>query len=383
MINSFRDVLKRQDSIACLDSGGLDSAYLICRLTEMKITEIHVLTLDLGQEDCKVIHFPPFIEDKLIRHRLDVRDIFCESYVLPLLQAHGLYSNQHPLSASLSRPLIALSLVNIANEKNITSILHAATPSQNSMRRFNGAIKDLKFKGEYGSPYANDHITREDKATFIRSLGCNIPVQRFFSIDSNLFCREFESGSLNNPETIRPPEEMFIWSKESSVKTRELTIHFEQGRPVGIDDDRYQLASTISFLNKLIGSYGLGRYRGLEENPFGEKVLEVREAPAAYILLQAYQYLMNASFSHNTLVTKSQLDQLWTREASEGRWFGPLKSAIDSFNSSLCRSLSGSVSFSLSPRSCECIGIKSASPLYTLDREANELKHLNLIKVAV
>ena len=307
-----------------------------------------------------------------------VKDIFCEDYVLPLLLAHGVYSNQHPLSASLSRPLIALSLVNLAKDQSIETILHAATPGQNSMRRFNGAIKDLNFKGEYGSPYAQDHISREEKASFLRKFDCIIPDQRFYSIDSNLFCREFESGNLNNPEMIKPPEEMFVWTRELNRSEQEITIFFEQGRPIAINHYKYELSSIIKQLNSIVGAYGLGRYRGLEENPFGEKVLEVREAPAAYLLLQAYQYLMNATFSYNTLVAKSQLDQLWTREASEGRWFGPLKTSIDSFNNSLAKSLSGSVSFSLSSRSCECIGVKSAFPLYTLDREANELKQAKI-----
>tara|TARA_R110000868_G_scaffold306986_4_gene568446 strand:- start:5043 stop:6194 length:1152 start_codon:yes stop_codon:yes gene_type:complete len=382
MINSFKNIPKKTSSIGCLDSGGLDSAYMICKLVERGVRDIHVLTLDIGQEDCDAIIFAPKIEQKLIRHRIDVKDIFCESYVLPLLHANGVYSNQHPLSASLSRPLIALTLVNLAKEYNLEIILHAATPSQNSMRRFNGAIKDLGYKGAYGSPYTHDHVSRSEKSKYVESCGAIVPKQRNFSIDSNIFCREFESGNLNNAESVYPPDEMFVWTKERNQPDQEITIQFQKGRPTSINGNDYELSGLITELNQVAGSYGLGRYRGLEENPFGEKVIEVREAPAAFVLLQAYQYLLNATQTQSTLVAKSQLEQLWTREASEGRWFGPLKQAIDSFNQSLMSEISGSVSFELSSRSCAFVGVKATTALYTTDREYNEHKHLQKIKIA-
>lgn len=377
IIRSFKDLnhLKGVKEIACLDSGGLDSAYMLTRLlyTYPQIT-IHVLTVNIGQEDALPVKVADWVEKRIIRHTVDAKKEFVSDFVLPLLHAHGVYGKQHPLSASLSRPLIAKHLVELAERFTLGTILHAATPSQNSMRRFNGAIKDLNYQGLWGSPYLIDNYSREDKAKYVIDHGGTVPTSRTFSIDSNLFCREFESGTLRNPENILPPENLYYWTRDITKEREEqITITFKQGIPVQIDGKKFEPFEIVERLNTLIGSYGLGRYQGLEEGPSGLKVLEVREAPAAFILLESLNELINAIHSHSVIIAKSQLEQLWTREASEGRWFGVLKSAIDSFNQVVMKEISGQVTFNLRPYCATCIGVIADKPLYSLDRDLLEL----------
>lgn len=375
LIGSFSDLvyLKDQEEVACLDSGGLDSAYILCKLCKTFNLTIHALTLDIGQEDAMPIKLPDWVEKRIVRHRINAKEEFAQEYVIPLLHAHGVYGKQHPLSASLSRPLIAKYLIKLARELGITTVLHAATPSQNSMRRFNGAIKDLDFKGRWGSPYLNDNYSREHKAEYITSLGGCVPTSRSFSVDSNLFCREFESGTLKNPEEVNPPKEMYLWTKKTQTEESVLTLKFRSGIPTHINNEAVDLLQAIKKLNIVVGSYGLGRYQGLEEGPSGLKVLEVREAPAAYILLESLNQLLNAIHTHSTIVVKSQLEQVWTREASEGYWYGALRVAIDSFNAVIMSEITGEVTFRLSGNECVCIGLKANKPLYTLDRDLLEL----------
>lgn len=377
MIRSIADIqrYKNVNRFACLDSGGLDSAYLLCKLFELKKTNIETLTLRFGQEDICPITLPQDVEKNIKRNYVDATEVFCQNFVLPLLFAGGMYTSQHPLSASLSRPLIASKLVELAKKKNIDIILHAATPGQNSMRRFNGAIRDLGFKGLYGSPYEQDYISREEKAKYVEKMGGKVSSMRSFSIDSNLFCREFESGNLKNPEKINPPPEMFLWTQLKYTEPRNICISFKNGIPTHIDGKEFSLSDIIKELNKSIGAYGLGQFRGLEENPYDEKVLEIREAPAAFILIQGLNYLANASHSLSSLIAKSQLDQLWMREASEGRWFGHLKESIDSFNQTFMQIVSGDVSFELLPYRLNCTGVKATNPRYATDRDQSEFRH--------
>lgn len=371
LINSFKDLnsITANDCIVCLDSGGLDSAFLITKIVKEYKVKIHVLTVKLGQEDGAQITLANDIEEKIIRHYVDAQEEFAYDFVLPLIHARGVYSHQHPLSASLSRPLIAKHLVELANNVNATYALHAATPSQNSMRRFNGAIFDLGFSKKYGSPYLNENPTRLIKTQYVIQHGCSVSENRSYSLDTNLFCREFESGALSNPENFKIPEELYLWTKLTKINSEKLKITITNGVPTHINEKSYELPLLISRLNLLIGSFGLGRYHGLEEGPQGYRVLEIREAPAAFILLDCFNSLMNASFTQSILTTKYQLDPIWVNEASEGRWFGKLKMAIDVFNYSLMSKLSGHVEYNLCANNYTCTSISSKTPKYVCDRD--------------
>lgn len=375
LIKSFEDLkyLEEKPTIACLDSGGLDSAYLLTKLVKEYDLKIHVLTIDIGQEDSTPIKISPHIEKNLIRFNFDAREEFCSDFVIPLLHAHGIYGKQHPLSASLSRPLIAKILVRHALEHKISTILHAATPSQNSMRRFNGAIKSLNYTGRWGSPYLLDNCSREEKARYVIKNGGLVHESRTFSIDTNIFCREFESGNLLGPHDISPPESMYKWTVYKETMPEQLSIVFRNGIPIKVNTKELPLSEMITLLNKTVGKYKLGRYQGLEEGPSGIKVLEIREAPAAFILLESLKELLSATHSHATILVKSQLEQLWVREASEGRWFDSLKVAIDSFNKEILSHVSGTVVFQLSHLECTCRSVVTDTRAYCIDREKFEM----------
>lgn len=374
LIRSFNDLsfLTKGQKVFCLDSGGLDSAYLICRLVSQFDVEVHTLTVNVGQVDSQPVELPTIIQDRLVRHYVDAREEFASEYVLPLLQSCGIYLDQHPLSASLTRPLIAKHLVLLAREHQISTILHSATPSQNSMRRFNCAIKDLHFNGYAGSPYLNDNISRSLKAAFIAELGGQVAEKRNFSIDTNLFCREFESGELNNPENISIDESMYLWTHVKPQENLKIKITLSAGIPTHINDKQYHLSEIITKLNTELGSFGIGRYAGLEEGPRGIKVLEVRESPAATVLLKAFSDLSNANYDYSSLVKKKYLDQLWTWEAVEGRWFGHLKKSIDSFNKEFLKDLNGSIVFEASYMSLQCLSVCCSSPKYSINREEHD-----------
>ena len=78
------------------------------------------------------------------------------------------------------------------------------------------------------------------------------------------------------------------------------------------------MVELIARLNEHVGAYGIGRYCGLEHLDDGEKVLEVREAPAAHLLMNAYRHLEMATLDPELLREKLSLEQIWVREAIEG-----------------------------------------------------------------
>ena len=253
-------------------------------------------------------------------------------------------------------------------------ILHTANQSQNSLRRLNGAIQQLGFQGWYGSPYEFGALPREAKIRLLAAAGLPNFHARGVSVDANLWCREFESGSLDNPEDFWLSESQFVWTSAHAAKpsSAQLSLQFERGVPVGLNGQRSTPEALIAELNRHAGAFGIGRYSGLEHLEQGEKVLEVREAPAATMLMQAYRHLEMATLDAELIRTKLAQEQIWVREAIEGRWYGGLRQAADAFIASTSHGVSGDVHFNLRAGAADLGGIRAERPLYLTDRDTWE-----------
>jgi argininosuccinate synthase len=355
----------------CLYSGGLDGTVLLHRLVSDGFTDIVALTVDLGgrppipviQEVCARLNIRSIIVDR--------RDEFAEKYVLAALTAQATYLGTYPLSASLSRPLMARVAYQVAEEEGCDAILHTATRSQNSLRRFNGALSDLGFAGRYGSPSALESIDRSEKRRILQRAGIPGFESRTYSIDVNLWCREFEGEGFDDPELIENDAD-FQWSRLTRKSPERLTVRFLEGRPIEVNGDSLGLVELVDRLNSVVGGFGIGRYVGFDEIETGHKVQEIREAPAACLLLDSYRRLEHATMRSEVLRVKLGMEQVWVREAVEGRWFQTLRRATDAFIAATAHHVTGTVTYLLRPYRMDVVSIVAAKPLYVRDRATIE-----------
>ena len=375
-IRSFEDLDAMKDHVdhvLTLFSGGLDSSYVLKELSQRNL-RVTALSVDVG-EGCRVQdlqEIADFFGANLTI--VDAREMFAREAVGPAICAQAKYLGMFPVSSSLSRPILAKVAVQVARELGCDAIVHTANQSQNSLRRLNGAIGQLGYAGCYGTPYERSILTREEKIEALKQLGLARFQARGISGDANLWCREFESGSIDNPEGFWVPPSLFEWTRapETSLEPREIQIEFSAGLPVAIDQQAMDLVPLIAHLNRTIGAYQIGRYSGLEHLAGGEKVLEVREAPAATILLDAYRHIETATLDAEPLREKVSMELLWTREAVEGRWFAPLRESADAFIRSLAEKVTGTVRYTLRQGAMDISSIKANRPLYLTDRDAWE-----------
>ncbi|TWV53479.1 argininosuccinate synthase [Streptomyces misionensis] len=310
-------------------------------------------------------------------HHVDARADFAEFYVGPAIAAHGVYLDTHPVSSTLSRPLIAKTVLEVADSIGATAVLHTANRSQNSLRRINGALGLLGFRGIYGSPYDLDPVDRDRKMHELGAVGLDEMATRSVSSDSNLWCREFESGLLDDPEAHAVPEEFYRWSRlRDAAASERIEITFVAGRPVAVDGEKLEPEVLIEMLNTRVGAFGLGRYSGLEHLADGSKVLEIREMPAARLLLASRRHLETAVLEAETLREKIGVEQVWVREALEGRWFGELRLACQAFVDSCLAKVNGTVGWRLSAGRAETTSIVADHPRYLRDREAWERRSI-------
>lgn len=377
-IRSIQDLTllaQKSKHILTLFSGGLDSSYVLNILAGQGC-KVTALAIDLG-EGVNVSDLREIADRFGANLRvIDGRAAFAQDAVLPAIQANAKYMGMYPISSSLSRPMIARFAVELARHEGCDAIIHTANQSQNSLRRLNGAIKELGYDGYYGSPYEYTAITREQKIAELIRLGLPRFEARGISGDANLWCREFESGSLDNPEAFWAPESLFEWTREraGAMPSSSVTLAFKRGVPVALNGEALGLVELIARLNLHAGAYGVGRHAGLEHLEHGEKVLEVREAPAALVLMEAYRHLEMAALDAELLREKQSLEQLWVREAIEGRWFGPLREAAQAFVATTTSRVDGEVEFKLRPGAADVCAIRATYPRYLTERDTWEVR---------
>ncbi|SMC22687.1 argininosuccinate synthase [Andreprevotia lacus DSM 23236] len=359
--------------ILTMFSGGLDSSHVLHTLAQAGC-RVTALTVDVGDgvnhDDLARIaaHFGASL------HIVDGREMFAEKAILPAIQAQARYLGIYPVSSSLSRPVMAHYAVEKARQLGCDAIVHTANQSQNSLRRLNGAITQLGYTGYFGSPYEYSAISRAEKIAILAAQGLTHFQARGISGDANLWCREFESGSLDNPEAFWVPELLFDWTQTpaSGLPDPQLSIEFKAGRPVALNGQALPLVTLIERLNRHAGAFGIGRFSGLEHLAGGQKVLEVREAPAASLLLEAYRHLETATLDAELLREKLSQEQLWIREAVEGRWYGTLRKAVEGFIAQTTERVDGVVEFKLRQGAADLCGIRATRPIYLTDRDAWE-----------
>ncbi|WP_043263378.1 argininosuccinate synthase-related protein [Streptomyces sp. CT34] len=372
-IRSFRDIerkLRRDTPVVTLFSGGLDSAYLLLWLRDNGFTDVHAVSIDLAESETsdQKTEIAGMLGAKL--HILDCQEEFARDFVAPAISAQAVYLDLHPVSSTLSRPLIAQRAAELADRLGAHAVLHTANRSQNTLRRLNGALHLLNYPGLHGSPYDLEPVDRDDKQAALAQAGVELLKGRSVSGDSNLWCREFESGILDDPERHRVPDELFRWSAvRPGVAPSEISVGIESGIPVTVDGRPMELVELIAELNGRVGAYGIGRYSGLEHLDNGEKVLELREMPAAWILLRSYRHIEAACLDAELLREKQHLEQVWVREALEGRWFGDLRRAVQTFMDTCAQRTTGTVTWELRAGGADTRSIVAPHPLYLRDRE--------------
>src|ERR1700682_5466642 len=189
---------------------------------------------------------------------VDAKDEFATQFCFPALQANALYQGVYPLSAALSRPLIAKHLVAAARKHGATAVAHGATGKGNDQVRFDLAVKGMAPELKILAPQRERNITRDAAMEYAAKHGIEVTPRSPapagapqssspFSIDENLWGRSIEGGILEDP-TQEPPEAAFAWTKgieDAPGTPAYLKIGFEAGLPVTVNGEKLSPAALI------------------------------------------------------------------------------------------------------------------------------------------
>lgn len=174
-------------------SGGLDTSIMIPWLKEhYPQAKIIAVICDLGQqEDLEAIQQKAIRSGASKAFVLDVRQEFVTVYLWPLLKSGALYENQYVLG-TISRPLIAQKLVEVALNEQADAIAHGATGKGNDQVRFEYTIHALAPQLKIIAPWRTWEIkSRQQAIAYAAAALCQYRLRR-----TMVFSRQARFGCL-------------------------------------------------------------------------------------------------------------------------------------------------------------------------------------------
>jgi len=351
-------------------SGGLDTSVAIRWLGDRGF-DVVAVAVDVGQPE----DFDAVLERGRRAGAADVRvvdavDRFADRYLAPAIATNGLYEGKYPMVSGLARPCIAEEIVSVAREVDADAVAHGCTGKGNDQVRFELAFGVLAPDLRVLAPIRDDTIPREKALQLADEWGIPVAnVASTYSVDENLWGRTAECGPLEDAWAA-PPDDAFSRTappRERPTEAAELTVRFERGRPVALDDEPLALTPLIRRIDALAGSYGFGRVDMIENRRVGIKSRELYEVPAALALIAAHRALEDVTLERELAHFKPGVEQRWAELVYDGMWFSPLRGALDAFVGSTQRHVTGEVRLRFEPGTCSVVGRRAERSLY--DRE--------------
>ncbi len=355
-------------------SGGLDTTAIIPWLKENFDYEVICCCIDCGQEEeLDGLEERAKLSGASKLYIEDITDEFAEEYIIPCVQAGAVYENKYLLGTSMARPGIAKRLVEIARKEGATAICHGATGKGNDQIRFELGIKalapDLKIIAAWRSDKWNMQ-SREEEIAYCKEHGIDLPfsADSSYSRDRNLWHISHEGLELEDPACEPNYDHLLVLgvSPEKAPEEGEyVTMTFEAGVPKSINGKEMKVADIIRELNRLGGKHGIGIIDIVENRVVGMKSRGVYETPGGTILMEAQQQLEELVLDRATMEVKKDMGNRMAQIVYEGKWFTPLREAVQAFVTSTQKYITGEVKFKLYKGNIIKAGTTSPYSLYS------------------
>ena len=152
--------------------------------------------------------------------------------------------------------------------------------------------------------------------------------EKAYSTDANILGATHEAKTLEHLDTsmeiVEPIMGVAFWDESVQIDTEDVTIRFEQGRPVSINGKTFEdVVALMHESNAIGGRHGLGMSDQIENRVIEAKSRGIYEAPGMALLWIAYERLVNAIHNEDTVAAFHNDGRRLGRLLYEGRWFDP------------------------------------------------------------
>ena len=362
-----------KEKVVLAYSGGLDTTAIIPWLKETYDYDVVCVCIDCGQEEeLNGLEERAKSCGAAKLYILDVIDEFCDDYIAPCVQAHAVYENKYLLGTSMARPLIAKKLVEIARKENAVAICHGATGKGNDQIRFELGIKALAPDIKIIAPWRNDKWkmdSRESEIAYCQAHGINLPfsTDSSYSRDRNIWHISHEGLELEDPANEPNYDHLLVLGtppEKAPDQAEYVTMTFEKGIPTSVNGKKMKYSDIVRELNRLGGKHGIGIIDIVENRVVGMKSRGVYETPGGTILMEAHQQLEELILDRDTYAMKTEIGAKFASLVYEGKWFTPLREAMQAFIEVTQEYVTGEVKFKLYKGNIIKAGTTSPYSLY-------------------
>ena len=242
----------------------------------------------------------------------------------------------------------------------------------NDQIRFELGIKALAPDIKIIAPWRDDKWqmdSREAEIAYCKAHGIDLPfgTDQSYSRDRNLWHISHEGLELEDPSLAPNYDNMLVLGvapENAPDKDTEVTMTFEAGVPKTLNGKEMKVSEIITELNRLGGENGIGIVDIVENRVVGMKSRGVYETPGGTILMAAHDQLEELILDRETMEAKKKLGSQMAQVVYEGKWFTPLREAIQAFVTSTQQYVTGEVKFKLYKGNIIKAGTTSPYSLY-------------------
>lgn len=364
-----------KEKVVLAYSGGLDTTAIIPWLKEHFNYDVICCCIDCGQgNELDGLEERAKLSGAEKLYIVNMIDEFCDEYIVPCVQAGAVYENKYLLGTSMARPGIAKKLVEVARKEGAVAICHGATGKGNDQIRFELGIKALAPDLKIIAPWRMTDIwtmqSREDEIAYCKAHGIDLPfsADSSYSRDRNLWHISHEGLELEDPGKEPNYDHILmlgVTPQKAPDKETEISLSFEAGVPVALNGKKMKVSEIITELNELGGANGIGIVDIVENRVVGMKSRGVYETPGGTILMEAHSALEELVLDRATFEVKKDLGNKFAQIVYEGKWFTPLREAIQSFVESTQQYVTGEVKLKLYKGNIIKAGTTSPYSLYS------------------
>ena len=363
-----------KEKVVLAYSGGLDTTALIPWLKETFDYDVVCCCVNCGQgNELDGLDERAKLSGASKLYIEDIVDEFCDDFIVPCVQAGAVYEHKYLLGTSMARPAIAKKLVEIARKEGAVAICHGATGKGNDQIRFELGIKalapDIKIIAPWRMTDKWTMQSREDEIAFCKAHGIDLPfdASHSYSRDRNLWHISHEGLELEDPSNEPNYDHLLVLgnSPEKAPEDGEyITLSFEKGKPVALNGEKMKASDIIKKLNELGGKHGIGIVDIVENRVVGMKSRGVYETPGGTILMEAHKQLEELILDRDTMAFKKTIDAKFADVVYEGKWFTPLREALQAFVESTQEYVTGEAKMKLYKGNIIKAGTTSPYSLY-------------------
>ena len=239
------------------------------------------------------------------------------------------YFNTTPLGRAVTGTM----LVTAMKEDDVNIWGDGSTYKGNDIERFyryglltNPALKI--YKPWLDQTFIDELGGRSEMSQFLIDNGFDYKMskEKAYSTDSNMLGATHEAKDLEfldaSMHIVEPIMGVAFWDDNVKIDKETVTVRFEQGMPVAINDETFDSpVDLILKANEIGGRHGLGMSDQIENRIIEAKSRGIYEAPAMALLHIAYERLLTGIHNEDTIEQYRINGLRLGRLLYQGRWF--------------------------------------------------------------